>query len=102
MRRLSAVVVLCCGLSAFADQASDGRFYLRGTAEGAVAQGAESPSSASAQSRNRSANLESELCKGIQPKHPDMLQVRFSPSDIASIYIYLHGKTPDSEYRRPQ
>ena len=46
--------------------------------------------------------LESELMEGIRPKHPEMPQVRFSPSDIASIYYYLHAKTPESEYRRPQ
>jgi hypothetical protein len=46
--------------------------------------------------------LEGELREGIRPKHPDMPQVPFSPSDIASIYRYLHGEAPDSEYRRPQ
>ena len=46
--------------------------------------------------------LQSELAEGIRPKHPEMPQVRFSPSDIASIYYYLHGKTPESEYRKSQ
>ena len=46
--------------------------------------------------------LQSELADGIRPKHPEMPQVRFSPSDVASIYYYLHGKTPESEYRKSQ
>jgi transposase len=46
--------------------------------------------------------LQSELAEGIRPKHREMPQVRFSPSDIANIYYYLHGKTPESEYRRSQ
>jgi len=109
MRRLLVVVVLCCGGSALADQASDGRGLLERNCGRchAVAPGAESPrpqapNLAIVLQAYPAERLESELSEGIRPKHPDMPQVRFSPSDIASIYYYLHGKTPESEYRRPQ
>jgi hypothetical protein len=73
MWRFVPVVLLCCGGSDLADQASE-------PAE----------------------RLQSELGEGIRPEYPEMPQVRFSPNEIASIYYYLHGKPPESEYRRPQ
>ena len=46
--------------------------------------------------------LELELSEGIGSRHPDMPQIQFSAEEITSIYYYLHGEGPDSEYRRPQ
>lgn len=46
--------------------------------------------------------LEIELAEGIGSRHRDMPQIQFSAEEITSIYYYLHGKGPDSEYRRPQ
>jgi hypothetical protein len=46
--------------------------------------------------------LEEELAEGIGSRHREMPQIQFSAEDIASIYRYLHGQGPDSEYRRPQ
>jgi len=46
--------------------------------------------------------LELELGEGIGSRHRDMPQIQFSAEEITSIYYYLHGKEPDSEYRRPQ
>lgn len=46
--------------------------------------------------------LEAELAEGIGSRHREMPQIQFSDEDIASIYYYLHGEGPDSEYRRPQ
>jgi mono/diheme cytochrome c family protein len=46
--------------------------------------------------------LELELAEGIGSRHRDMPQIQFSAEEITSIYYYLHGKEPDSEYRRPQ
>ena len=109
MRRYLVLFLLCYRGPALADQVSEGRALLE-TSCGrchAVVPGAESP-------RRQAPNLtivlqsypaerlESELMEGIRPKHPEMPQVRFSPSDIASVYYYLHAKTPESEYRRPQ
>jgi cytochrome c len=109
MWRCVALPLLCCGGLALAGQASDGRALLERNCGRchAVAPGTESP-------RQQAPNLTivlqsypaerlaSELTEGIRPRHPEMPQVRFSPSEIASIYYYLHGKRPESEYRRPQ
>ena len=109
MWRSLTVLLLCCGGSALADQATDGKALLEANCGRchAVAAGTESP-------RPQAPNLaivlqsypverlETELGEGIRPKHPDMPQVRFSAGDIASIYRYLQGVAPDSEYRRPQ
>ena len=46
--------------------------------------------------------LELELAEGIGSRHRDMPQIQFSAEEITSIYYYLHGKGPDSEYRRPK
>jgi len=46
--------------------------------------------------------LELELGEGIGSRHRDMPQIQFSAEEITSIYYYLHGEGPDSEYRRPQ
>ena len=109
MWRCLALFMICCAGSAHADQASDGKVLLERNCGRchAVVPSAESP-------RNGAPNLsivlgsypaerlQSELADGIRPKHPEMPQVRFSPSDVASIYYYLHGKTPESEYRKSQ
>jgi cytochrome c len=109
MWRALVVLLLCCGGFARADQTTEGKALLETNCGRchAVAAGAESP-------RPQAPNLaivlqsypverlETELGEGIRPKHPDMPQVRFSPSDIASMYRYLHAEAPDSEYRRPQ
>ncbi len=109
MWRCLALFFICSACSAQADQASDGKALLERNCGRchAVVPGAESP-------RNGAPNLsivlesypaerlQSELAEGIRPKHPEMPQVRFSPSDVATIYYYLHGKTPESEYRKPQ
>ena len=109
MWRCVALFIICCGGSAHADQASDGKALLERNCSRchAVAPGAESP-------RKEAPNLsivlgsypaerlQSELTEGIRPKHREMPQVRFSSDEIASIYYYLHGKMPQSEYRRSQ
>lgn len=46
--------------------------------------------------------LEVELSEGIGSRHKDMPQIQFSIEDIASIYYYLHDRSPDAESRRPQ
>jgi cytochrome c len=109
MWRCVALFIICCVGAAHADQASDGKALLERNCSRchAVAPGAESPRK---EAPNLSIVLESypaerlqsELAEGIRPKHREMPQVRFSPSDIANIYYYLHGKTPESEYRRSQ
>jgi cytochrome c len=109
MRQGLALVFLCLGGSAFAEPTSDGRTLLESNCGRchAVEPGAQSPRE---QAPNLSIvlqaypadRLEAELTEGIRPKHPDMPQIRFSPSDVASIYYYLHGKAPESEYRRGQ
>jgi mono/diheme cytochrome c family protein len=109
VRQCLALVLVCLGSSAFAGQPSDGKALLESNCGRchAVEPGAQSP-------RENAPNLsiilqaypadrlEVELTEGIRPKHPDMPQVRFSPSEIASIYYYLHGKAPESEYRHSQ
>jgi mono/diheme cytochrome c family protein len=100
-----AAVVLACAPAA----AEDGKALLERNCGRchAVTAGAESP-------RKQAPNLwivlgsypverlNVELAEGISPKHPEMPQVRFSDDEITSIYYYLHGQGPDSEYRRPQ
>jgi mono/diheme cytochrome c family protein len=109
MWRSLALLTIWCAGSAHADQASDGKALLERNCGRchAVVPGADSP-------RNGAPNLsivlesypaerlESELAEGIRPKHPEMPQVRFSPGEITSIYHYLHGKAPESEYRKSQ
>jgi mono/diheme cytochrome c family protein len=109
MWRSLAALLLCCGSSALADQATDGKALLETNCGRchAIAAGAESPrphapNLAIVLQSYPADRLEAELGEGIRSKHLDMPQVRFSPSDIANIYRYLHGETPDSEYRRPQ
>ena len=46
--------------------------------------------------------LEVQLSEGIGSRHKYMPQIQFSIEDIASIYNYLHGRTPDAENRLPQ
>ena len=108
-RGCAVLFMICCVGSAHADQAADGKALLERNCGRchAVVPGADSPRNGAP---NLSIVLESypaerlqlELAEGIRPKHPEMPQVRFSPSDIANIYYYLHGKTPESEYRRSQ
>ena len=109
MWRYLALVLLFCGKPALAEEASGGKALLATNCGRchAVDPSAKSP-------REQAPNLaivlqsypaerrQSELSEGIRPKHPEMPQVRFSPNEIASIYYYLHGKPPESEYRRPQ
>ena len=101
MWRCLALTIVCCGGSALADQASDGRALLVANCGRchAVVPGAESPRK---QAHNLSIvlqsypaeRLQSELAEGIRPRHRDMPQVRFSPSEITNIYYFLHGKAP--------
>ena len=109
MWRYLALALLCCGKPAGAEEASDGRALLAANCGRchAVDPSAESPrpqapNLAIVLQSYPAERLQSELSEGIRPKHPDMPQVRFSPNEIASIHRYLHGKTPDLEYRRPQ
>ncbi len=106
-RRLALLV--CCVGSAQADPASNGKALLERNCGRchAVVPGRESlrsgaPNLAIVLESYPLDRLQSELTEGIRPKHPEMPQVRFSPGEIASIYYYLHGKAPESEYRRPQ
>ena len=105
----AVLCIACCGGAALAEQASDGKALLERNCSRchAVAPGGESPRQAAP---NLSIvlqaypleRLQSELAEGIRPKHAEMPQVRFSPGEIASIYYYLHGQAPESEYRRSQ
>ncbi len=102
-------LLVCCVGSAQADPASDGRALLERNCGRchAVVPGGESPRSGAPNltivlESYPLERLQSELAEGIRPKHPEMPQVRFLPGEIASIYYYLHGKAPESEYRRPQ
>ena len=106
MLRCLALFIICCGGSALAEQVSDGKAILERSCGRchAVAPGVESPRSGAPNlsivlQSYPAERLEVELTEGIRPKHPEMPQVRFSSDDIASIYYYLHGKTPESEGR---
>jgi cytochrome c553 len=108
-RCLVLLLIACCGGPALADQAADGKALLEANCSRchAVAPGAESsrkeaPNLSIILQSYPAERLQSELSEGIRPRHPEMPQVRFSPSEIADIYYYLHGKTPESEYRRSQ
>jgi cytochrome c len=101
--------IVCCVGSAHADQASDGKALLERNCGRchAVTPGGQSPRKGAPNlsivlESYPAERLQSELAEGIRPKHPEMPQVRFSPSDISNIYYYLHGKTPESEFRRSQ
>ena len=107
--RCLAFLIACFGGPARADPANDGMVLLQTNCGRchAVAASAASPRSMAPNlaiilQAYPVERLQSELSEGIRPKHPDMPQVRFSPDDIASIYYYLHGKSPESEERRPQ
>jgi len=107
MRQCLALVLLCFGGSALADPTSDGRNLLEtncgrchAVEPGAQSRREQAPNLSIVLQAYPADRLEAELTEGIRPKHPDMPQIRFSPSDVANIYYYLHGKAPDSEYRR--
>ena len=107
MWRSLALLMIWCAGSAHADQASDGKALLERNCGRchAVVPGADSPRNGAPNSSivlesYPAERLESELAEGIRPKHPEMPQVRFSPGEITSIYYYLHGKAPESEYRK--
>jgi cytochrome c len=107
--RYLALALLCCGKPAVAEEVSDGKALLAANCgrchavdPSAKSPRPQAPNLAIVLQSYPAERLQSELAEGISPKHPDMPQVRFSPSEIASIYYYLHGKSPDSENRRPQ
>ncbi len=109
MGRYPALALLRCGKPAVADEASDGKApactelrQVPRRCPNAKSPRPQAPNLAIVLQSYPAERLQSELGEGIRPRHPDMPQVRFSPNEIASIYRYLHGKTPDSEYRRPQ
>ncbi len=109
MWRYLALALFCCGKPAVAEEASDGKTLLAANCgrchaidPSAKSPRAQAPNLAIVLQSYPAERLQSELAEGIRPKHPDLPQVRFSAGEIASIYRYLHGKTPDSEYRRPQ
>ena len=107
--RCLALFMICCGGAAFAEQQNNGKAILEGNCGRchAVAPGVESPRGGAPNlsivlQSYPAERLRAELTEGIRPKHPEMPQVSFSSDDIASIYFYLHGKTPESEDRRQQ
>ena len=109
MGRYLALALLCCAKSAVADEASDGKALLathcgrcHAVDPSAKSPRQQAPNLAIVLQSYPAERLQSELSEGIRPRHPDMPQVRFSAGEIASIYHYLHGKSPDTEYRGPQ
>ena len=109
MWRYPALVLLCCGKLALADQASDGKALLatncgrcHAVDPAAASPRPPAPNLAIVLQSYPAERLQLELGEGIRPKHPEMPQVRFSPNEIAASIITSMANRQRSEYRRPQ
>jgi mono/diheme cytochrome c family protein len=103
------VALACYMRPGLAAESSDGRAILErncgrchAVAPGDASPLKEAPNLAIVLGSYPGERLELELGEGIGSRHRDMPQIQFSAEEITSIYYYLHGKEPDSEYRRPQ